>query len=239
MLYKGISISEQYIRVKDGKQITMGGNQGWWKDRNDIICDYGCGVIAMCDLECTLYRRNSNNVMGRNEYINYVEKCFRGRYHFSKMPIVRRLGLMPWSMCNGIRECCKAESGTMIEAKWGKNKNSTDVMKNIIGMLEDGIPVVASYDCTLKGKGLPYYRYKEGMAELQEVGKMESHYFTILGICSDLADCNVNYRSVINIEETHHIYLQITTYGQIFYIRFDMWVKQLGLFTNILSFETK
>lgn len=225
MLHERISIKNTYIQIWDGKKSTLGGSQMWWSDINDTICNYGCGVIAMCDLECYLYRRNADRSMEKKEYMEYVERRFLGDYHFCEIPLIEKLGLIPYSMCKGIRNYYKKELGEKKKIKWAISRKAECVMYEIRTMLEHQIPVVASYDCTLNGNPLPYYRYNTVTQKFDAMGKIESHYFVVLGIVA---------RTDMGMEQQ---YFEIATYGQLFYIQIDMWLKQLSLFTNMLSVE--
>lgn len=254
MLYENISISKHYLHINNQQGcITLGGNQGWWKQSNDVLADYGCGVIAMCDMECYLYRRNSKKEMTREAYVEYVNQRYQEAYHFSELPVVKCLGLVPSVMCNGMNQFCKDNALPFHNAKWAKSKKVDNTIRTIYGMLEHKLPVVAAYDCTLSGDALPFYQYDSSKDAMKELGKIKSHYFIIVGIWCDQGNKNLfNIEDIIiwlqeqrnktnnnrdNQQGNKQYYLEIATYGMRCFVPLDMWIKQLGMFTNVISLE--
>lgn len=237
-MYKWITLPDEFLFIQNGTTGFRGGNQGWWKDKNDVLCRYGCGVIAVCDLESYLYRRNTSKSMEYKTYYAYVEGRFAGHYSIWNLPIIRTIGLLPIKMEKGIRTYMKEHLGMRCDVRWARRWNAKHVLRDIIKMLCQDIPVVASYDCSLRGTPLDYYMYDEEKQELVKDAAMRSHYFTIIGVWT--TEQNVyNRNDSVQIPAVHTIYLEIATYGLKRFISFESWAKQLGCFTNILTIEVK
>lgn len=214
--------NEKYVHIKLDDNSFYGGNQGWWTDSNSVISRYGCGVIAMCDLEIYLSGKfngnqkvinNCDTFIIYNEYKKYVEKRFYKTYRIYDLPIIKKLGLLPWKMTRGIRTFLIDKNDEKGNVKWAPSKKCEVISEYISGMLKNDIPVVASYDCTIKGKPLNYF-IKDAIGNIKEASQFTSHYFVITGIDGD--------------------FFKISTYGETCFVLSKDWYENLSYFTNIL-----
>ena len=48
--------NDNFIMIS-GQEPSYGGNQQWWEKKNETIAKYGCGVIAMCNIELYLFQK--------------------------------------------------------------------------------------------------------------------------------------------------------------------------------------
>ena len=56
--------NDNFIMIS-GQEPSYGGNQQWWEKKNETIAKYGCGVIAMCNIELYL-KKNIVKMYGLN-----------------------------------------------------------------------------------------------------------------------------------------------------------------------------
>lgn len=210
--------NHNYIQVGNKTSTHYGGDQSWWGKSNPTISHYGCGVIAMCDLELYLSGKYKTDFIDEDKYKEYICERKRDTYKISEISFIKKFGLFPWKMTRGIRTFLKKEMKIPAKVKWAPTRNRTKVYNMIKEMLDNDIPVVASYDCTLRGEKLIYKKDKNGV--LEDYSYMESHYFVMTGIKENKI-------------------IQISTYGGKYFIEFDEWVKNLSYFTNILYIKRK
>ena len=183
------------------------------------MCDRGCGVISMCNLE--LYLNGATNKgISHHAYKQYVEERYAKAYPMSKKKKLRILGLIPTTMEKGLDEYFQSKGINPI-ISWAPTVSKKRIRKLMDKMLENNIPIVASYYVFNKKKKLDLYTYDEESECLQKEARIGSHYFNIVGITSrDDKDL-----------------LIISTWGKRYYAYFDEWVKKISIFTNILYVE--
>ena len=88
-------------------------------------------------------------------------------------------------------------------------------------MLENNIPIVASYYVFNKNNKLALYKYNDANGSFDKVAGISRHYFNIVGIT----------------KRDNKELLVISTWGDKYYIFYDQWVKKLSIFSNILYVE--
>lgn len=229
------------IKVNNQDFIFYGGNQSWWKDVNVSLQKYGCGVIAMCNTELSIRgeleaeqagidNSSENDVYTEKDYIEisdykkYIEDRYNKCYRFPMKPPFNAMGLMPWTMARGIKDFY-GQFGIKVKSKWAPTLSKNKIIDNISEMVDKGIPIPASYYVFNKKNKLMFYSYDEKKNEIKESSGCTSHYFNITGI--------------IHIETNNekNTYLSVSSWGELYYIKFDDWVKKLSYFTNILHIK--
>ena len=208
--------SQNFIEIKTSAHTYFGGDQGWWKDSCKTFENYGCGAISMSDTELYIMKQQS---ITQDKYIDFVNKRFKKAYHF----IIAR-GVPFWKMGFGFRRALRAKA---IKAFiwWAPTIRKHKLLFYIEEMLSNNLPVPASYFVFLKKHGLALYRYNKNKNTFTYSQSINSHYFTITGIYLD--------------KESDTEYLQISSWGQCYYIKLDEWMKKRSVFSNILYYNIK
>lgn len=208
--------SPNFIEISDESHTYYGGDQGWWKDASKRFESYGCGAISMSDTELYIMKERK---ISRDRYLNFVNKRFKKLYHF----LIAR-GVPFWKMCLGFWRTLRAKSINSF-VWWAPSIRKSKLLYYMEEMLSKDMPIPASYFVFIKRNGLPLYRYNDSLNVFTYSQDIHSHYFTITGIYLDSASKNK--------------YLEISSWGQRFYIEFDAWSKKRSLFTNILYYRIK
>ena len=94
--------------------------------------------------------------------------------------------------------------------------------------MNEDIPVVFSYHTFTEGDGIIMYDSLENAEKGIINGDTEtpdSHYMTIIGL----------YRCPGEQPWSYKYYLEVVSWGKVYYIDFDMYAKNLDYFSNILS----
>ena len=99
--------------------------------------------------------------------------------------------------------------------------NKRRIRKLLEKMLDNNIPVVASYYVFNKKNKLDLYSYNEKTKDFDKVSGIRRHYFNIVGIT----------------RRQGRDLLVISTWGERYYADYKQWVKKLSLFSNILYVE--
>ena len=215
-----------YLSILDPNgNCLMGGNQGWWKNENKNIEDSGCGLIAMSDLELYLldtraYQISDAGILKKNAgaYTNDSYKKFVNK-KFETYKVDRVFGVFPKTMEKGLRITLN-NNGAEYRVNWAQSYDGDNIKYGIINMLDDNIPVVASYYAPRE----PLQLYKNNAGALYSVNqKIKSHFFTITGIYKIYEDGK------------YDTYCRICSWGEEYYIKLVSFEKKISYFSNILS----
>ena len=256
----------EYLSIDaGGTEPAVGGNQGWWsviaksqepKNYGDFITDQnyqigkmGCGLIAVTDVELYLMQQNEGyqvfgaeidfdpdtGVLQKDDYMVYVDQGPRVMYDFAGGYLTYIAGLMPIKMEDGLEYFLINNGHEQTSVKWAPYANrpnsmgSVMVLEEIEDMLEKDLPVVFAYHTTKDN--LTLYHLIDGAKEKKEKGdedqSCKSHYMTIIGVYRYLDEDSTNYEYI----------LKVTSWGEVFYIRYDDYVKKLSCVSNILKIE--
>ena len=259
------------IKVSEGKTVS-GGDQTWWleksqhksdeggidcvtkimEDKNYRLKKYGCGVIAMCDMELYLKQQNEDNSYGipsllmpfegstgicsKNEYMNYVDYLYDTRYTIGD-DVVNNVfkGIKSWTMEIGMNDFLRKEVDDSSYALWGIYRHlpfklqKESVLCNIEKMLKDNIPVVFSY-CSFGDEEdkLTLYPNEVSVKEKRmsdENERVKQHYMTVIGLSKYYEEETQNPKYL----------LKVVSWGNIYYIDYDEYADKLSYFSNILS----
>lgn len=207
--------NEDYVLIQHNGVKSYGGNQSWWNKDNTVLCDHGCGIISMCDLELYLKKHTSFETMTYWEYKRYVDDASKTRYDMGIAKKRKDLGLVPMTMMRGLKGETDIRNSKI---KWAPSLNSNKTKEYIIDMLSRDIPVVASYYVFNKNNKLNLCSYNIKSATMKSEKEIKAHYFNITGL------------AVYNQKE----YLCISSWGKKYYINYDEWAEKLSFFSNIL-----
>ena len=208
-----------FIKIKQGSKEYFGGNQSWWKNENDSMSEYGCGVIALCNLELYVSGAGIKGIT-YEDYRAYVDKRHREVYFINKRKKLRRLGLLPMIMERGLDKFYSSRNGNPI-ISWCPTVNKKLIGKLMEKMLKNNIPIVASYYVFNKKNKLDLYTYNSKNKSFEKSVGIKRHYFNIVGVTRR------NGKDM----------LIISTWGEKYYAEYDQWVKKLSIFSNILYVE--
>lgn len=209
--------NKKFIKINTMGKSYFGGNQSWWKDENQTMKEFGCGVISMCNLELYVDGKGS---MTYEEYKDYVNLRYGQDYSLARGKKLQRLGLLPTTMENGLDRFYN-KRGVDPVISWAPTIGKKKIRKLIEKMLENNIPIVASYYVFNKNNKLALYKYNDANGSFDKVAGISRHYFNIVGIT----------------KRDNKELLIISTWGDKYYIFYDQWVKKLSIFSNILYVE--
>lgn len=209
----------KFIKVNNDSQVYFGGNQTWWRNQDEAMSSYGCGIIAMCNLELYVDGVGIKGI-SYDDYIAYVEKRRKEIYSLHERSKLQRLGLMPSIMERGIDRFYNSKGIDPI-VSWCPTINKRKIRMLIDNMLDNNVPVVASYYVFNKKQKLDLYTYNEKTRGFDRAAEISRHYFNIVGITR-------RYGKDM---------LVISTWGQKYYAFYEQWVRKLSIFSNILYVE--
>ncbi len=218
--------NRQFVPIRYNNRTYYGGNQSWWSGEKNNVSNYGCGIIAMSNME--LYINDCNEVYTYQEYKDYANKRMQEQYSLRKIPF-GAYTLLTNVMEKGLKEKLQ-ENNINSSVEWAKTYSSEHAKAMIEAMLRCDIPVVASYYkkeiiddyIFFKEEKLKYYSLNENECKMNYAGKIGSHYFTITGIV-EIYDGNRYVK-----------YGRISTWGEEYYINLDEYTSRLSNFTNFL-----
>ncbi len=211
--------NKNFVKIKHKEKIFFGGNQSWWKKNDIIMSERGCGVIALCNLELYLNGVNKKGIT-YDEYKTYVNKRYKEDYFLGQNKKLERLGLLPTTMENGLDKYFASKNIDPI-ISWAPTVSKKRIRVLMEKMLQNNIPIVASYYVFFKRNKLPIYRYNEELQTFERAGGIKRHYFNIVGIT----------------RRDDRDLLVISTWGERYYAFYDQWIKKLSIFSNILYVE--
>lgn len=208
-----------FIKIKRGTKEYFGGNQSWWKNENDYMSGYGCGVIALCNLELYISGVGIKGIT-YEDYKAYVDKRKGEAYFLDQRKKLQVPGLLPLVMERGLDKFY-GERNMEPVISWCPTINKKRIRKLIEHMLKNNIPIVASYYVFNKKNKLDLYTYDKRNKTFEKSAWIKRHYFNIVGITRrDGRDM-----------------LVISTWGERYYVLYDQWIKKLSIFSNILYVE--
>ncbi|MBQ8413037.1 MAG: hypothetical protein IJX12_05445 [Lachnospiraceae bacterium] len=110
-------LENDFIQIDKDGTYYYGGNQKWWNSSNETMAKYGCGVIAICNLEILLDGKlrdmenddllDKRNIIKYSDYISIVNKSYKSKYSFGRRVPFDSLGLLPRTMKKGIESLFK------------------------------------------------------------------------------------------------------------------------------------
>lgn len=227
----------------DNGQYAYGGAQGWWAGENQTVKEYGCGAIAMCNVELYLmlynedfydedtYTKLTGDRLGYRYYMDYVNERIEEVYKVDYLTVD---GTRPDDMEVGMLNFCnssKKADVNNVSIDWAKTNKEKTASENISNMIKHNIPVVASYYDFLGsivdeiGDGLACY--VELDCDTIYSRDIYSHYFTITGEYYFYHKQNGRYEK----------YYRISTWGKMMYIQCDEWLEELDYTTNYIQIE--
>ncbi|MCR5129324.1 MAG: C39 family peptidase [Lachnospiraceae bacterium] len=202
----------------------------------------GCGVVAMSDLELYFTQQNSgykaphqsinynesDGLISKSDYMDYAEYNRDFVYKLLAHPVSYVGGVAPWDMENEMGYYLKENGYPYQSVNWEPTSNSNLLIQKIKAMIDNGIPVVFSYD-----DSEPLFMY--GSIEQAKTASEEafdnycrSHYMTIIGYTKYLKEDGKTYGYI----------LKIVSWGNIYYVNYDQYTKTwLDFTSNILEIK--
>ena len=223
-------------------------------DKNYQIGKMGCGLIAVSDLQLYLMQQNqgyeifapgvdknllgdSTGVLKKNDYMAYVNDGSRVLYEFNGSYLTYKVGLMPSRMEEGLGYFLRQNEHEQTAVKWApyafapRTSHSMLVLEEIEDMLNQDLPVIFAYFTTKDEDKLVMYHLIEDAKEKKEKGQddeqCKSHYMTIIGLYRYLDEDSTDYEYL----------LKVTSWGEVYYIRYDDYIEKLSYFSNILRIQ--
>lgn len=210
----------------------------------------GCGIIAMCDAEAYMAQQNAEystvcgtltyddatGIIQEADYRSYVEEAFDSTYIMWGDYLHYKTGLLPMDMEKGMEAFFKKNGSQFSSANWAlfykkeKPYQKLDVRLQIESMLYNNIPVVFSY----YDEDNPIFLYNTLSYAQEETqndksgSEISSHYMTIIGLykyLDDSPDSCLHYEYI----------LEVVTWGEVRYIRYDQYADSLSYSSNILT----
>lgn len=241
-----------------------GGRQRWWSDianseaeknlwdfvtdKNYRLWKTGCGVIAVSDVEIYLMQQNSgynssingisyeesSGIIQKNEYMSYVNLASDLEYEYSNGILDYNTGLTPMSMEVGLHRFLQMNNHKQTSVKWApysayaKENEKSLVLDEIEKMLNNDLPVIFAYYTTDEDKPIILYKDKDDAKERNVEDKENetptAHYMTIIGLHKDFEERTMTYEYI----------LEVVSWGNIYYIRYDDYSENISYFSNIL-----
>jgi len=261
--------SEEEIEVKLNNRYGIsflpvagmkGGNQLWWPGTGKkypgllcferyydyVICHdyrvngYGCGLIAMTDLELYLAQQNDyalsggyilyssdNPSISQNDYMTYAEYNLNYKYHLTDYAFNYFVGVIPFEMEYGIKNFYISNGEPNVSACWSPSCDKVTVIKTIERMIAENIPVVFSYHAFEGEDGIWLYKnIEDAKKDNRSANPIYSHYMNVIGYVKYFKNDNSKAYSYL---------LKVVSCGEIYYINYDYYAEHLSYFTNILE----
>ena len=203
-----------YIQVQDGRQVTYGGSQLFFKPLQDKCSQRkyrgGCGMVALGDLLLYLMEKEIRPYqLDGITYHTVFEEKEAYRTYFNKLCMWKRR--MPY------------------RARWGLFENVRE--RRIERMLQKDLPVILCIPRVL----LPWQRedrlplYMESSGQMKQVDATRAHYVTITGLVSHQGE---NYYRISSWGRMY--YISVKEYRD--FVRTHLFGTVLG---NILYITSK
>lgn len=229
-----IELKYDYIRVREEKGFSYGGDQNWFQD--GILKGYGCGLVAIGDI--ILYmakghkpviknvydKMNSKVLLEKEEYLGFLRRLSRGLF------LVPPKGMIGPAIALGfnIYAICHKSSARAFWGCWCK-----DIHTEITRMIKENIPVLfsvgANFPFIWKKEGVHLYRkvMVNGKEVMSGCGTVFRHFMVITGLVE-----NDEYGEMI----------KLSSWGKEYYLsweEFENYLKKKSnkFFTNILSIK--
>lgn len=229
-----IELRNEYIQVDDGRIISFGGNQAWFREKK--LSDFGCGLVASGDILLYLTKTGriksaeTELVLRRGEiyeketYLKYLRGLEKKYFYVSRL--IR--GITGFGLVIGFNRFAAAKKSA-IQASWGVpvSKIGGVIRKS----LESDIPVLfsvgANFPWIFGKKGVTLYEKQNGT--YNKSTQARKHYMTITGMVSD--------------DRLGELY-RISSWGREYYMsrrEYEEYIRRysIGLLTNILFIREK
>ncbi|SDB54945.1 hypothetical protein SAMN02910298_02813 [Pseudobutyrivibrio sp. YE44] len=219
-----ISLTEKYISITGkGPKPSFGGSQEWfsstqWKN----VRGQGCGLIAAVD--CALYISGVND-LNIQEYDSFVEQFLSERklarlfLHEIKIRkydnLILSLGILPIQISKYLNKRIRI-LGAKERFRWNGIHGHKNMYEKIKQMISKNIPVIWSLYSPASKIRL-YVSLDGGKTFTNKQVFTNSHYVMITGILEDS-----------NPESKHPRMLEISSWGQRFYIDYDEYLDYVG-----------
>ena len=240
---------------------SNGGKQAWWGSFSNIdegheawtelmkqmlydksegyrISCWGCGLIAMTDLEIYLTQQNngyhlvdhsinydmSSGNISQYEYMQCVNYNEDHVYHLRPNALNYYVGVTPFDMESGIEKYLEENGSLYCNAKWASTNNKTKTISVIETMISNNLPVVFSYHDPDDPLGM-YGSVENAKKDFNTIYNARDHYMTIIGYTKYLNDNGKDYSYVLKVE----------SWGNIYYISYDQYADKISYVTNILE----
>ncbi|MCR5210584.1 MAG: hypothetical protein K6C99_10270 [Lachnospiraceae bacterium] len=253
-------IGVEYLNV-DG---ANGGNQNWWgtfsvyyEEDQDLLnymvkrdlydsadgyrtSEWGCGVMAMTDLELYLTQQNDGYHLMDQTFTYDTDSGNISQYEYMKCANYNRdnvyklkpglknyiIGVTPFDMTDGIKKYLCENNSPYKNATWAPTNNKAGTIDKIETMISNGIPVVFSYYNT----EVDLFMYPDSenakmKTENIKFQRCDSHYMTIIGYTKYWDEVTNEYKYILKIE----------SWGKIYYINYDKYAESLSYYSNILE----
>lgn len=230
----------------DKTTVSYGGYQGWffndgnaqwysWIEDGYIIQKYGCGLISSSDIllylalsdikystiETELVDFNLSGNINYDTYCKYIN-CMRGMW----FQVARWIGVNGIAIANGINGY-SWRRGLGLKARWNTSEN--DVLQKIIKMLDNNYPVTLSIGPVGNEAGIWFYdliprdidKYNFEVDSYPYI--VRGHYVTVTGV-------------IINGVKNQTM-LEISSWGDKYYVDFAEYSKYIDVFSNIVYLE--
>ena len=255
-----LSIENSNPSSHKNRTIIDGGDQHWWPgtgttydgvydfDRYyDYVLDsdfkmnsFGCGVIAMTDLEIYLSQQfgyylphfetpyaSNNPLVSNSFYKEYAEYNMNEKYVIDDSPYCYFLGASPIVMTHGITEFLVYNGDPDSYVKWMPSCDKKENIKIIENMISNNIPIVFSYN-TFDDDLLYLYGNINDAKQNSRNNSVPimSHYMSIVGYIKYFENDYSNDYSYILI---------VVSNGEKYFINYDFYSNHYDLFTNILE----
>ncbi len=164
-------LTRPYPRVETETELSCGGSQNWFADRNFRLC--GCGVVACAD---TLLYLRGREGLPQTEYIDYVNSL---RRYF---PLIPHRGIDGVRLAVGMNLCLR-RAGLPVRAGWRVSRRG--FWERLARMLADDLPAIVSIGPNFprvwgKERLTLYRRTEEGGYEA--AASTKAHFLTVLAL---------------------------------------------------------
>lgn len=221
------------------------------RDKNYRLWKMGCGVIAVSDVEIYLMQQNSgynssingivydesSGIIQKDEYMSYVNLASDLEYGFGSGILEYNAGLMPINMELGLHSFLQMNNHEQTSVKWApysayaREDEKHLLLDEIEKMLNNDLPVVFAYYTAEDDNPIILYKDKEDAkqrnVETKENKTAKAHYMTIIGLHKDFEESTMTYEYI----------LEVVSWGNIYYIRYDDYSDSISYFSNILRIQ--
>lgn len=235
--------------------MSYGGYQGWFGKfgtlgEEKIFCNktatgykvanLGCGLIGITDVWMYLGLRNVQfnpvkssiaNIYSNSNFVNFdaytnFTSSISDYFHIYSKPIngIPAIGGY-YSLQNGCR-IISSRGNMGLKFTWQKGSNKTKCLNNIKSMLNNDLPVLFSYD---NDKKLTLFKFENNEFSYTYKRTVESHYM----VATEVIEYSKDVKKIMG----YNTLLKVATYGKTFYVDYDLYSKELGVFTNIMKIE--
>lgn len=224
-----------YVQIKGlDNKYYFGGRQNWFSNNklytDNILREYGCGVIAAGDLFLYLALQDDNNrndltkiaikgsTINQIDYMGYIITVNK-TYTKAK----KHLGVLGPKLASAINSYFKY-AGINYKARWAMSLSSTEMLSKIIEMLEKDIPVILSV-----GPNTPNIRGKDEINLYTSFAQSNDDYIVSgneLNQYKLQGTVNRHYMVITeliknNSTSNNDIMLKVSSWGKDYYINYD------------------